>query len=91
MRVCSKCSDAPKGVSNSFEDLEKKEVTYEQLANEQTYPGRGLDRVKWPSQPKYCVEKHRNVNQQAASVGGNSTQHSMGTRATKTQNNALSS
>lgn len=41
MRVCSKCSDAPKGVSNSFEDLEKKEVTYEQLANEQTYPGRG--------------------------------------------------
>lgn len=79
-----------KGVSNCFEDFEKKGMTYEQLPNVQTYLSRGLDGVTWPPQPKYHVEKHRNVNEQAASMGGDSTQHSMGTQATKTQHNALS-
>lgn len=90
--VCSKCSDAPKndkGVSNCFEDLEKKEVGHEQLQNVQTYSRRGLGGVKWPLQSKYRVEKHRNVTEQAASEGGDSTEHSLGTQAPKSQNNAL--
>lgn len=68
MQLCTKQTRV--GGSNCFEDFEKKGVSYEQLPNMQTYPSRGLDGVKGLPQPKYHVEKHRNVTEQSASWAG---------------------